>query len=68
LTGFARGVDTTAVLAVGHRLCRTLFAMLRNGSDFSVTGAGFEKGNLKRSTTYKYRLRPKPAGRLPLAN
>jgi len=56
----------TAVVAVAHRLCRILFAMLRDGSTFSVSGAGVEQGDFKRTTTYKYRLRPKPAGRLPV--
>ena len=63
----ARRGYKTAVVAVAHRLCRILFAMLRDGTDFSVTGAGVEQGNFKRTTTYKYRLRPKPAGRLSLA-
>jgi transposase len=63
----ARRGYKTAVVAVAHRLCRILFAMLRDGTDFSVTGAGVEQGNFKRTTTYKYWLRAKPAGRLPLA-
>jgi hypothetical protein len=57
----------TAVVAVAHRLCRILFAMLRDGTDFSVTRTGVEQGDFKRTTTYTYRLRPKPAGRLPVA-
>ena len=56
-----------AVVAVAHRLCRILFAMLRDGTDFSVTRTGVEQGDFERTTTYKYRLRPKPAGRLPVA-
>ena len=56
----------TAVVAVAHRLCRILFAMLRDGTDFSVSRTGVEQGDFKRTTTYSYRLRPKPAGRLPV--
>ena len=63
----ARRGYKTAVVAVAHRLCRILFAMLRDGTDFSVIRVGVEEGNFKRTTTYQYRLRPKPAGRLPAA-
>jgi hypothetical protein len=41
--------------------------MLRAGADFSVSRVGVEEGDFERTTTYKYRLRPKPAGRLPAA-
>jgi len=58
----------TAVVAVAHRLCRILFAMLRDGTDFSATRAGVEQGDFQRTTVYEYRLRPKPAGRLPAAS
>ena len=63
----ARRGYKTAVIAVAHRLCRILFAMLRNGTDFSVSRVGVEQGDFERTTTYRYRLRPKPAGRLPSA-
>jgi transposase len=63
----ARRGYKTAVVAVAHRLCRILFAMLRDGTEFSVTRVGVEEGDFKRTTAYKYRLRPKPAGRLPMA-
>jgi transposase len=53
-----------AVVAVAHRLCRILFAMLRDGSDFDVQRIGVEAGHFTRTTTYAYRLTPKPAGRL----
>jgi hypothetical protein len=53
------------VIAVAHRLCRILFAMLRDGTDFSVARVGVEQGDFERTTTYRYRLRPKPASRLP---
>jgi hypothetical protein len=46
---------------------RILFAMLRDGTVFSVTRTGIEQGDFKRTTTYSYRLRPKPGGRLPVA-
>ena len=64
----ARRGYKTAVVAVAHRLCRILFAMLRDGTDFSVIRVGVEEGDFKRTTTYQYRLRPKPAGRLPAAS
>jgi len=64
----ARRGYKTAVIAVAHRLCRILFAMLRDGTDFSVTRVGVEQGDFERTTTYKDRLRPKPAGRLPGAS
>jgi hypothetical protein len=51
----------TAVVAVAHRLCLILFAMLRDGTDFSVSRTGVEQGDFKRTTTYSYQLRPKPA-------
>jgi transposase len=63
----ARHGYKTAVVAVAHRLCRILFAMLRDGTDFSVSRTGVEQGDFKRATTYSYRLRPKPPGRLPVA-
>ncbi len=63
----ARRGYKAAVVAVAHRLCRILFAMLRDGTDFSLTRSGVEQGAFERTTTYKYRLRPKPAGRLPVA-
>ena len=50
--------------AVAHRLCRILFAMLRDGSDFDMQRIGVEAGHFTRTTTYAYRLTPKPAGRL----
>jgi len=58
----------TAVVAVAHRLCRILFAMLRDGVDFNPARLGIEEGHFTRTTTYKYRLTPKPAGRLAAAD
>ena len=63
----ARRGYKTAVIAVAHRLCRILFAMLRDGANFSATRVGVEEGDFERTATYKYRLRPKPPGRLPAA-
>ena len=63
----ASSLCSAAVIAVAHRLCRILFAMLRDGADFSATRVGVEEGDFERTTTYKYRLRPKPPGRLPAA-
>jgi hypothetical protein len=63
----ARRGYKTAVAAVAHRLCRILFAMLRDDADFDVSRAGVERGEFKRAATYEYRLRPKPPGRLPAA-
>jgi transposase IS116/IS110/IS902 family protein len=48
----------SAVVAVAHRLCRILFAMLRDPTDFNPTRAGIEQGNFTRTTTYMYRLTP----------
>jgi hypothetical protein len=38
--------------------------MLRDSSDFDVQRIGVEAGPFIRTTTYAYRLTPKPAGRL----
>ena len=35
---------TMAVVAVAHRLCRILFALLRDGADFDVTRLGVDEG------------------------
>ena len=61
---FVRGGYKKAVVAVAHRLCRILFAMIRDGSDFCPERIGVEEGRFTRTTSYKYRLTPKPAGRL----
>jgi hypothetical protein len=63
----ARRGYKTAVVAVAHRLCRILFAMLRDGSDFDPARIGVEEGHFTPATTYKYRFTPKSAGRLPAA-
>ena len=51
-----------------NRLCRILFAMLRDGSDFQPERIGIEEGTFTRTVTYKYRLTPKPAGRLSVGD
>ena len=50
--GIRRGYKA-AVVAVAQRLCRILFAMLRDGTDFSVTRTGVEQGDFERITTYQ---------------
>jgi hypothetical protein len=61
---FVRGGYKKAVVAVAHRLCRILFAMIRDESEFCPQRIGVEEGRFTRTTSYKYRLTPKPAGRL----
>lgn len=51
-----------AVVAVAHRLCRILFAMLRDGKDFDVGKLGVEHGHFERKVVRVYRL--KPAGKI----
>ncbi len=55
-----------AIVAVAHRLCRVLFAMLRDGTDFEPRRMGIEEGAFTRTTTFKYRPTPKAPGRLPV--
>ena len=44
-----------AVVAVAHRLCRILYAMLRHGTDFDVTKLGVEQGRFEHTTVRQYR-------------
>jgi len=44
-----------AVIAVAHRLCRIMFAMLRNQSDFDIEKIGIEEGAFVRTTVRRYR-------------
>ncbi len=46
-----------AVVAVAHRLCRILFAMLRDGTTFDVGKLGIEEGPFRRTTVRRYRLK-----------
>ena len=45
----ARRGHKTAVVAVAHRLCRILFAMLRDGADFDRARIGVEAGHFTRA-------------------
>src|SRR5262249_10487981 len=53
-----------AIVAVAHRLCRLLYALLRDGTDFQPTRLGVEEGPFTQTITRRFRLTPKPAGRL----
>lgn len=44
-----------AVVAVAHRLCRILFAMLRDRVEFDVGRLGVEEGPFERTTVHHYR-------------
>jgi transposase len=44
-----------AVVAVAHRLCRILYAMLRDQVDFDLTRLGIEQGHFERTTVHHYR-------------
>lgn len=53
-----------AIVAVAHRLCRVLYVLLRNGTEFQPGRLNVEKGPFTHTVTRRYRLTPKPAGRL----
>jgi transposase len=44
-----------AVVAVAHRLCRIMFAMLRDGRDFDIEKLAVERGPFKRTVVRLYR-------------
>ena len=44
-----------AVVAVAHRLCRIMFAMLRQQADFDIKRVGVEEGPFLRTTARRYR-------------
>jgi transposase len=46
-----------AIVAVAHRLCRIIFAMLRHQSDFNVGKLGVERGPFERKVVRAYRLK-----------
>lgn len=46
-----------AVVAVAHRLCRILWAMLRDQAAFDVSKLGVEVGPFENTSTHLYRLR-----------
>lgn len=49
-----------AVIALAHRLCRILFAMLRDGTPFDITKLGVEEGPFTDTVTRHYRLARRP--------
>jgi transposase len=50
-----------AVIAVAHRLCRILFAMVRDGATFDLTKLPVEVGPFPRTTIQHYRLKRRAA-------
>lgn len=50
-----------AVIAVGHRLCRIMFAMWRDGRDFDVRLLAVEHGPFERKVVRLYRRKPPTA-------
>lgn len=48
-----------AVIAVAHRLCRIIFAMLRDKVPFDIAKAGVERGHFERKAVKVYRLKPR---------
>ena len=46
-----------AIVAVAHRLCRMLYAMLRDGTAFDLAQAGVEEGQFQKVCVRHYRLR-----------
>ncbi len=50
-----------AVVAVAHRLCRILWAMLRRRTVFDVEKLGVERGPFEKTTTQLYRLKQRTA-------
>jgi len=55
-----RGYKMT-VVAIAHRLCRVLYAMLRDQVDFDITKLAIEVGPFEQKVVKPYRLRRKPA-------
>jgi transposase len=52
-----------AVVAVAHRLCRILFALLRDGVAFDIAKLAVEEGPFWRTSVQRYRLKRAPARR-----
>jgi len=50
-----------AIVAIAHRLCRILYAMLRHGRDFEVSRLGVEQGEFERTIVRRYRRKRQPA-------
>ena len=57
----ARGYKL-AVVAVAHRLCRILFAMLRDETEFHVRHLGIEAGSFETRVVRPYRLKKRVVG------
>jgi hypothetical protein len=53
----ARRGYKTAIIAVAHRLCWIIFAMLRHQSDFDVAKLGVERGPFEHKIVRAYRLK-----------
>lgn len=49
-----------AVVAVAHRLCRILYAMLRDQADFDICKLNVEVGPFERKVVTTYRLKRRP--------
>jgi transposase len=49
-----------AVIALAHRLCRILFALLRDGTVFDAAKLGLEEGPFTQTVTRRYRLKRLP--------
>ena len=50
-----------AVVAVAHRLCRILYAMLRHGTDFDLSKLAIEEGRFEQVRVRRYRLKSNQA-------
>ena len=51
-----------AVVAVAHRLCRILYAVLRDGTEFDVNQLAVEPGPFEQVSVRRYRLKKHVAG------
>ena len=50
-----------AVVAVAHRLCRILYAMLRHGTDFDLNKLAIEQGHFEHTSIRRYRRKSSAA-------
>jgi transposase len=46
-----------AIVAVAHRICRILYAMLKRGTEFDLSKLGIEEGRFEKVSVKRYRLR-----------
>jgi len=46
------------IVALAHRLCRILYALLRDRAVFDVHKLGVEEGPFRRTVTHRFRLKP----------